>query len=130
MMTTTLLIRQDKMLNVVERDLGLINKTFQIMSSEAELKLLKDIKYLLLDNIAKKIRFAFYDINNKDDVSYQYVYRNTGSVEKEHLPDTRDDFFGENLAFDVFIDFNDNFLKLDSLNKNILLQNTEYDWFV
>ena len=130
MMTIALLARLDKMLKMIEQDLGLINKTFKIMSLEEELKLLKDIKYLLLDNIARKIRFAFYDINNKDDVLYQYVYRNNGSAQKDTLPDTSEVFCGENLAFDVFIDFNDTFLKLDGLDKDILLQNTEYDWFV
>ena len=122
--------RLDKMLGVIEQDLNLINKTFEILSMKEESKLLRDIKYLLLDNIAKKIRLAFYDINDKDDVLYQYVYRNNGSVEKDVLPATIENFSGENLAFDVFIDFKDAFLELDSSDKDMLLQNTEYDWFV
>ncbi len=120
----------DKMLETIEEDLSLINKTFEIMSSRDQLKLSKDIKYLLLDNIAEKIRFAFYDIDNKDDILYQYIYKNNGMAEKPDLADSFDLFAGEAIAFDVFIDFTDSFLDLKKQERDILLNNTEYDWFV
>ncbi|MBF0204704.1 MAG: hypothetical protein HQK67_10425 [Desulfamplus sp.] len=124
------LAQLDNMLETMERDLILINSTFEIVSSKEEAKLLKDIKYLLLDNIARKIRFLFYDISNKDDILYQYVYRNNGVADKPDSPDSLDDFVGDAIAFDVFIDFTDTFLSLRKQDRDLLLQNTEYDWFV
>ncbi|MBF0573976.1 MAG: hypothetical protein HQK69_09490 [Desulfamplus sp.] len=120
----------DEMLKFIEHDLNLINRTFEIMSSKEELKLSKDIKYLLLDNIAEKIRFAFYNVNNKEDILYQYLYKNNGAAEKSDLPDSFDNITGETIAFDVFIDFTENFLALKKNERDLLLNNTEYDWFV
>ncbi len=119
----------DAMLEMVEHDLSLINSTFEIMSSKDELKLSKDIKYLLLDNIAEKIRFAFYDVTNRDDVLYQYIYKNNGLADKSDFPDSFDGFSGD-IAFDVFIDFTETFLELRKQERDMLLNNTEYDWFV
>lgn len=120
----------DKMVETMEQDLNLINNTFEIMSSKEQLRLSKDIKYLLLDNIAEKIRFAFYDVRNKGDVLYQYIYKNNGLAEKSDLPDSFECFVGESIAFDVFIDFTDTFLELRKQERDMLLNNTEYDWFV
>ncbi|MBF0228378.1 MAG: hypothetical protein HQK63_02105 [Desulfamplus sp.] len=120
----------DEMLQFMEHDLNLINSTFEIMSSKDELKLAKDIKYLLLDNIAEKIRFAFYNVSNREDILYQYLYKNNGITEKSDLPDSFDDMAGKTIAFDVFIDFTENFLALKKSERDMLLNNTEYDWFV
>ncbi|MBF0467389.1 MAG: hypothetical protein HQK61_00650 [Desulfamplus sp.] len=124
------LAQLDDMVERMEHDLGLINSTFEIMSSKEQKKLSKDIKYLLLDNIAKKIRFTFYDIKNRDAVLYQYIYRNNGVADKSDFPGSFDNFKDDSIAFDVFIDFTDTFLALRKQDRDTLLQNTEYDWFV
>ncbi|MBF0241687.1 MAG: hypothetical protein HQK64_04325 [Desulfamplus sp.] len=121
----------DKMLEVMESDLSLISSSFQIMSSKEQLKLSNDIKYLLLDNIAQKIRFVFYDVGNRDDILCQYIYNNNGFAQKPHFFESSfDRYRGETIAFDVFIDFTDSFLSLKRQDRDILLNNTEYDWFV
>ncbi|MBF0232007.1 MAG: hypothetical protein HQK62_00850 [Desulfamplus sp.] len=124
------LAQLDSMLEIMEQDLGLINSTFKIMSLKEEQKLSKDIKYLLLDNIARKIRFSFYDISNKDDVLYEYIYKINGVAEKTDFPESFDDFHVDTIAFDVFIDFTETFLSLRKQQRDTLLGNTEYDWFV
>nr|ASQ41168.1 hypothetical protein [Candidatus Magnetananas rongchenensis] len=117
----------ETMLIRIEDDLRDINEKFGILS-EKELRMLsRDIKYVFLDNIAKEIKLVFYDHDDTDVVYSEYVYSIAGSV-KIKGDMSVEDTDNKNVVFDVFIEFMDDFQKLNSQLRNILLKNTELEW--
>lgn len=118
----------EKVLVQINTDFDLLNNVYGILSSAQKDLLIDDIGYLFLDNIAAEIRFAFYNPGSQDVILFQYAYgRNglqespdvAGRIQKESIGD---------IAFDVFIDFTDAFLELDSQQQDLLLKNTELEW--
>ncbi|MBF0397858.1 MAG: hypothetical protein HQK78_13850 [Desulfobacterales bacterium] len=118
----------DKLILQIQADLEIINKNFSIIPSAQRVKLLRDIKYVFLDNIAKEIKFAFYDPKNKANIFRQYIYKSNG--ETQNLGNMYLIEKAKNIAFDVFIEFTDTFLGLDTKFQNLLLKNTEYEWYI
>ena len=118
----------EKVLEQINTDFDLLNNVYGILSTAQKDLLIDDIGYLFLDNIATEIRFAFYNSGNQDVILFQYVYSSNGLQES---PDAagriQKDSIGD-IAFDVFIDFTDAFLELDSQQQDLLLKNTELEW--
>lgn len=118
----------EKMIVQINKDFDLLNDVYGILSTAQKDLLIGDIGYLFLDNIAWEIRFAFYNPDNPDCILFQYVYHRYGQTEN---PDAVQRIKKESLAdmaFDVFIDFTDAFLELDSQGQDLLLKNTELEW--
>jgi hypothetical protein len=113
----------------IDEDIDTINRSYGLMSSEHKDMLLKDIKYLLLDNIAREIRLVFYDPQNRDSVFFQYVYALDARTDPGSGAHNRRGEPPMEAAFDVFVEFTEGFLRLDSEDQTLLLQNTELDWF-
>ncbi len=117
-----------KVLVQINADFDLLNNVCQILSTAQKDLLIDDIGYLFLDNIAKEIRFAFYNPDNQDVILFQYVYGRNGQTQSpDAVGRNQKESIGD-IAFDVFIDFTDAFLELDGQHQDLLLKNTELEW--
>ncbi|KPA14587.1 hypothetical protein MHK_005205 [Candidatus Magnetomorum sp. HK-1] len=116
----------EKLLYRIADDLKSINNKFDILTHEQLNMLYRDIRYVFLDNIAQEIRLVFYDpkLNN---TYWEYKYSKDGTAQLDG--DIHSDSIIEDLVFDVFIDFTKPFLGLQSDDRDVLLNNTELDWF-
>ena len=124
-MNTALL---DKTLTRIEADLQTINSRYGLITSDLQPVLIKDIKYLLLDNIAKGIKLVFYNPDSDGQILFEYVYTlddlDRSPREEKSLED-----FSTDISFDIFIEFTDEFLSLDKKIQTLILQNTEFEWY-
>jgi len=116
----------EKLLYRIGDDLKLINNKFDILTKEQLNMLYRDIKYVFLDNIAQTIRLVFYDPKS-NNAYWEYKYSKDGTAHIEG--DIHSDSVKDELVFDVFIDFTKQFLGLHSDDRDVLLNNTELDWF-
>jgi len=111
----------------ISNDLKYIHAIYGILTNKQLEMLTRDIQYVFMDNIAKEIKLCFYDPDNKKKIYSQYIYTNKGeSIIKGNLDINKT---SDKLAFDVFIEFTDTFQKIDKQLREILLNNTELDWF-
>jgi len=118
----------EKVLVQLNTDFDLLDDVYGILSTAQRDLLIDDIGYLFLDNIAREIRFAFYNPDNQDLILFQYVYSRKGQVESPDAAGRIEKVSNGNIAFDVFIDFTDAFLELDNQHQELLLKNTELEW--
>nr|WCC90916.1 hypothetical protein [Desulfobacteraceae bacterium] len=116
----------ETMLDQIEHDLLSINHTFNILSLEQLHMLHRDMKYVFLDNIAEMIRLVFYDPKS-NTIYWEYIYSKDGNAQVKG--DMQHDMVSDDLIFDVFIDFTKTFLCLHRDERQLLLNNTELDWF-
>jgi len=124
-MNTALL---DKTLNRIEADLQAISSRYGLITPDLRPVLIKDIKYLLLDNIARGIKLVFYNPDLDGRILFEYEY----TVDDLHGPPREDKplhDFSTDISFDIFIEFTDEFLSLDKRIQTLILQNTEFEWY-
>jgi hypothetical protein len=110
-------------------DLDTIDKAYGLLSDEEKTVLLRDIEYLFLDNIAEEIRFVFHDPHNKGSIHLLYAYSNDGMRRASGVMDSLAEYAHGELVFDVFVEFSEAFLRLDPVEQELLLGNTERDWY-
>jgi hypothetical protein len=110
-------------------DLDAIDKAYGLLSDEEKTMLLRDIEYLFLDNIAEEIRFVFYDPHNKGSIHLLYAYSCDGIRRPSGVMDNLAEEVHGELVFDVFVEFSEAFLRLDPEEQELLLGNTERDWY-
>ncbi len=120
----------DKMFYWIDHDLDFINQLFRLVSSEEKRELFRDIKYVFLDQIAREVRFVFYEEESKSTIYYQYIYTSSGERKEKGSFQLVDLSLEPHVAFDVFIEFTDSFLKMDKKKQSFLLNNAEYEWHV
>lgn len=117
-------------LSQIEVSLDFISNRYGLLSREQQPVLLKDIKYLLLDNIAKEIKLIFYNPDRPNQVFLEYVYTASKISEPRNM---LDDILGSPgpsaVAFDVYIEFTSAFLSLDRETQDLLQRNTEFEWY-
>ncbi len=118
----------EKVIVQINTDFDLLNDVYGILSAAQKDLLIDDIGYLFLDNIAREIRFAFYNPDNPDFILFQHVYHRNGKTKGPAVAQRIKKEFIADMAFDVFIDFTDAFLALDSQYQDLLLKNTELEW--
>ena len=119
----------NELLARLDGDLDLINEKYGLFSTEIREKLLRDIHYLFLDNIAKEIRFVFYDPENKSCIFREYCYCRDGTVDQIDRAGEFEHNSSAGIAFDLFVDFTEPFLRLPGRDQQIMLTNTEFDWY-
>lgn len=112
----------------IEENLDHICNVHRLITNEQKMALLKDIKYLLLDNIAQEVKLDFYDPIDKINVM-ECFYTADGLREKFTVVDQNRDMSGVNVTIDVFFKFTDAFLSLGEEVQKILLRNTDFEWY-
>ena len=110
-------------------DLDAIDKAYGLLSDEEKTTLLRDIEYLFLDNIAEEIRFVFYDPHNKGPIQLVCAYSRDCIRRPSGVMDSLAEEVHGELVFDVFVEFSEAFLRLDTEEQELLLGNTERDWY-
>ncbi|HIJ90583.1 MAG: hypothetical protein OEV89_07425 [Desulfobulbaceae bacterium] len=115
-------------LSQIEESLDLITAT-GLLTREQKPVLLKDIKYLLLDNIAKEIKLIFYNPDRPDQVFLEYVYTSSMISEPRNMLDDILSSDPSAVAFDVYIEFTRAFHGLDRNLRDLLQKNTEFEWY-
>jgi len=118
----------NKTIDRIEEDLQLINSRYGLLAPDQHPLLLKDIKYLLLDNIAKKVRLVFHDRQAEGRVLLEYAYTLDGFEESQKVTDAHLAGLSD-ISFDIFIEFTDAFLALDKKIQTLMLHNTEFEWY-
>lgn len=119
----------DHLLEDMGKDLEAINKAHGLLSQEQKGALLRDIEYLFMDNIAEEIRFVFYDPLNRDSVFLQSVYARDTIRKPSTVFDDLKGELPQELVFDIFVVFSKGFLQLESGEQELLLGNTERNWY-
>ncbi|MBF0508646.1 MAG: hypothetical protein HQK57_06940 [Deltaproteobacteria bacterium] len=118
----------DRIFDCLDQHLGYLNRHFGLMTEARQTRLTRDIRYLLLDNIARRIRLAFYDPADREAILLQFVYSLEDEVElPDHINFTLNESLGS-IAFDVFIEFTEAFLSLPKEDRELLINNTETKW--
>jgi hypothetical protein len=118
----------NRILGRLAADLEAAHRVCGVLSVEEKERMLDDLRYLLLDNIADEIRFDFYVPDQPEGDWYRSVYRRDGEISKQGSVGGIDGLPVKNIAFDVSIDFMAPFLSLEQRCKNHLLGNTEFVW--
>jgi hypothetical protein len=110
-------------------DLDAIDKAYGLLSDKEKAVLLRDIEYLFLDNIAEEIRIVFYDPSNKGSIHLLYAYSRDGMRRPSGVMNGLAEYARVELVFDVFVEFSEAFLRLEPEEQELLLSNTERDWY-
>ena len=113
----------------MEADLEFVSRTCGILTDSQKAKILRDIIYVFMDHIAREIRFVFYDRVDRDVIYFENVYHPDGRTEKVHPLNLEKPISGDDAAFDVLIGFTHSFLSLESRYQDLLMGNTEHDWY-
>jgi hypothetical protein len=118
----------EKIIERLAMDLDAAHRICGVLSIEEKEKMLDDLRYLLMDNIADKIRFDFYAPHEPEGEWFRSVYRRDGGVSQKGSVGGIDGLTVENIAFDVSIEFMAPFLSLEKSCMDHLLGNTEFVW--
>ncbi|MBF0508209.1 MAG: hypothetical protein HQK57_04690 [Deltaproteobacteria bacterium] len=118
----------NRLLDRLDRGLDYLNRRFELMTVSRRVSLSRDIRYLLLDNIARCVRLTFYDPDDRATILFQFVYALEDNIQ---TPESIDISLNESpgyIAFDVFIEFTETFLSLNREDQELLINNTEITW--
>lgn len=103
-------------------------KEYRLISVEQKRVLLKDIQYMLLDNIVEEVKLDFYDSVENSNILVCLCTADglTEILNVINQGKTRENI--ENVGIDVFFKFTDAFLSLGEEIQKIMLCSTAFVW--
>jgi hypothetical protein len=112
----------------IEENLDRICKVYRLITAEQKRVLLKDIKYMLLDNIVEEVKLDFFDPADNSNV-FECLCTADGLTEIFNAVDQgKENENVDHVAIDVFFKFTDAFLSIGAETQKIMLCSTEFVW--
>ena len=117
---------EQAVLTNIEEYFDLVCMDYGLITVEQKRPLLKDIRYVLLDNIAEEVKLEFHDTNNKKLLIC--VCTADGVIETLNVVDLFSKKNSIEITIDVFFKFTDAFLSIDEETRKLMLYTTEFTW--
>jgi len=111
----------------IEEYLSNTCKVYRLITDEQNRVLLRDIQYLLFDNIAEEVKLVFYDPGKRIKL-LECLCTVDGLTEILNIVDKSTNNDSVDIAIDAIFKFTDTFLSISKETQKIMLCTTEFVW--